>query len=454
MPINLNKLDISLDQFNMAAKGQYNIGQLKLGEDGASVVRINNHKFFTSLNHKPIRPEESLALKNAFCNAFRKEGLSEEAVAEIRKKLGLGDTILDTLSAGNIKPLSAGEVREIIDQYAKQLNQSRAPDARIKTSDDFYRGVSKETLDDRKIVRDARNAVSVAEMETKVGGVVNQLVDLLLTEESASNFSISSKAIALEILKDLRPSSALSKPDSAIPLTVAPITLKRDRDGMVIARFQMGDGSIFSVGTKMNKQQLVSHLENILQAPEGDTESEETQEEPQAPEAPKGAQVSAPAQPKAPRKKALDPEQMQLIDKIKTTFATVRNPEKMAMNKEAILLLLPKKHKRIEYTQEVLESHARSQLRTQLTDSILDKLVPMLRKARGMDPRNTELSHQVRAFISGDESIDPDELIGKITDALTTEPVDFKAQIVQGGDPAEDDFDKPLNINAILGNNE
>lgn len=453
MPINLNKLDISLDQFNAAAKGQYNIGQLKLGADGASVVRINNHKIFTLLNHKPIRPEESLALKNAFCNALRKEGLAEETVAEIRHKLGLGETILDTLSAGDIKPLSAGEVREIIDEYAGQLNQSRAPEAKIKTSADFYKGVSQKTLDDRKTVRDARNAVSAAEMETKVGGAVNQLVDLLLTEDSAGGFSLTSKAIALEILKDLRPSSALSKPDSSIPLTVAPITLKRDRDGMVIARFQMGDGSIFSVGTKMNKQQLVSHLENILQAPEGDTEPEETQEEPQAPEAPKGSQVSGPAQPKAPKKKALDPEQMQLIDKIKTTFATVKNPEKMAMAKEAILLHLPKKHRKIEYSQADLESHARSELRTQLTDSILNKLVPMLRDARGMDPRNTELAHQVRAVIAGDETIDSDELIGKITDALTTEPVDFKAQIGQGGDPAEDDINQTLNINAILGNN-
>ena len=291
-------------------------------------------------------------------------------------------------------------------------------------------------------------------METTVGGTVNQKLDLLEGPGGDTALPLGTKAIALEILKDLRPSSALSKPDSSIPLTVAPITLKRDREGMVIARFEMGDGSIFSVGTKMNKQQLIDHLENILQAPESETEPEETQEEPQLPEAPKGSQVSAPAQPKPPRKKALDPEQMQLIDKIKTTFATVKNPEKMAMNKEAILLLLPKKHKRIEYSQEVLESHARSQLRTQLTDSILNKLVPMLREARGMDPRNTELAHQVRAFISGDESIDPDELIGKITDALTTEPVDFKAQIVQGGDPAEDDFDKPLNINAILGNND
>jgi hypothetical protein len=56
MAVNLNMLDINIDQFNEAASGKHNIGQLKLG---------------------------------------------------------IGGSILDTLKAGGIKPLSAAEVREI-----------------------------------------------------------------------------------------------------------------------------------------------------------------------------------------------------------------------------------------------------------------------------------------------------------------------------------------------------
>lgn len=471
MPVNLNNLDISLDQFNMAAKGQYNIGQLKLGEDGASVVRINNHKFFTRFNRNPIRPEESLALKNAFCNALRKEGLPDETVSAIRKKLGLGDTILDTLTAGDIKPLSAAEVREIIDEYAGQLNKSRAPGAKIKTSDDFYRGVSKETLDNRKTVRDARNAVSVAGMETKVGGVVNQLVDLLLSEGSASGFSFSSKAIAMEIIKDLRPADALDKPGGSIALSVAPITLRRNREGMVIARFELGDGSIFSVGTNMNKQQLVEHLQNVLKAPVEETESEEVQEEPKgseskapeapprpkesegpkAPQEPTAPQAPAPEQPKAGAKKTLKPSNARLVNEIKDAFATVKDPVEMARRKAPILRNLPQKKGRYQYTENDLETIANIELRKQMSENILEKLVPALRETRGLDVRNAELCHKVRDVLGG-KTENADKLIDEITDALATKP-DFKARIGKGDQPAEDDFDEPLNINAILGNN-
>ena len=71
MPIvNLDKLKISLDKFNEVADGTYNIGQLKLSDDGKSVYRTNNHKTWKIFNNTKISPEESLAIKQAFCNAF------------------------------------------------------------------------------------------------------------------------------------------------------------------------------------------------------------------------------------------------------------------------------------------------------------------------------------------------------------------------------------------------
>ena len=75
MAVNLSNLNISLDQFNAVSSGKYNIGQLKLGEDGASVYRTNNHKTLTFLNNTKISPEESFALKTAFCKALANEGL-------------------------------------------------------------------------------------------------------------------------------------------------------------------------------------------------------------------------------------------------------------------------------------------------------------------------------------------------------------------------------------------
>ena len=51
MAINLSNLKISLDKFNEAAKGTYNIGHIKLGADCKSVYRTNNHKTWTIFNN-------------------------------------------------------------------------------------------------------------------------------------------------------------------------------------------------------------------------------------------------------------------------------------------------------------------------------------------------------------------------------------------------------------------
>ncbi len=54
MGLDLGNLSISLDRFNEAASGKYNIGQLKLSKDGTSVYRTNNHKTWTIFNNTKI----------------------------------------------------------------------------------------------------------------------------------------------------------------------------------------------------------------------------------------------------------------------------------------------------------------------------------------------------------------------------------------------------------------
>ena len=78
----------------------------------------------------------------------------------------------------------------------------------------------------------------------------------------------------------------------------------------------------------------------------------------------------------------------------------------------------------------------------------MEPLVVALREARGFDPRNTELLQRVRSVIDGYKSIDTDALVDEIIDALNTQPIDFTIQ----DNAVKDDFDKPLNINELLGN--
>lgn len=445
MAVNLNMLNINIDQFNAAASGKHNIGQLKLGGDGASVVRTNNHKHWTIFNNTEIRPEESLAIKNAFCKALDRAGLSEEKVDEIREKLGIGGSLLDTLKAGNIKPLSAAEVREIIDQNAEELNLSRAPDAKLRTSTEIYRGVSQKTLENRKTARDRINADTVSTMETRVGGAVGQMVDLLQAKGKRSDFSAFTKNIAREICKQLHSADPLSKPGQSIDLNTAPIRLKHDKNGTIVAQFTLDDGHVFSVGTQLTRRELYAQMNMVLHG------EEEIRDESEA-----SGQVR-PNGGKAPQKARY----AGLVDDLRNVFATAKNPEEMEWRKLHVLPTLPKggKNGKPKFSDEALEIHARQRVRDDLTDPIVERLVNALRDVRGMDPRNADLVNQVRAVIFGDKNVDADKLVGEIDRILNHAPVKGGNLINNASSKddkliqqIEDDFDAPLNINALLGN--
>jgi hypothetical protein len=435
MPVNLNNLNIGLDQFNAAASGKHNIGQLKLGGDGASVVRTNNHKHWTIFNNTEIRPEESLAIKDAFCNALSREGLSEDKVEEIREKLGIGGGRLESLKAGDIKPLSAAEVREIIDQNAEELNLLRAPDAQLRTSADIYRGVSQKTLEKRKTARDQINADTLATMETRAGGVVGQMVDLLQAKGKRSDFSAFTKNIAREIRSELNSTKTLVSPGQTLDLKHSPITLKHERNGHISAQFTLDNGHTFSVDTNLTRGALYAQMNMVLSG------EEEIREEP---EESGRVQPNAGPKPREARYKGL-------IAELRKVFDTAKNPEEMEYRKLHVLPHLSKggKNGKPKFSDEDLDIHARAQVRDDLTDPIVERLVNALRDVRGMDHRNAELVNQVRAVIYGDKTIDADELVNEIDRVLNREPVKADPILQQ----IEDDFDAPLNINQLLGNN-
>ena len=459
MPVNLNMLNIGLDQFNAVASGKHNIGQLKLGDDGASVVRTNNHKHWTIFNNTEIRPEESLAIKHAFCNALSRAGLSDDKLEEIRYKLGINRSILDTLKEGDIQPLSAAEVREIIDGVAGDLNKSRAPDAQLKTSAQIYRRVSAETLEARKTDRDRINADTVSTMAKRAGGVVGQMVDILHSIGRRPDMPLGTKGIANEVLMALRNPDVLDRPGQTLDLTSASIRLKQEYGGMITARFTLDDGHVFSVSTHMTKAELRAQMNKVLNGEEVQAESEEpSQEEPVKEDPvqvqPDAGKVQANAKKKRGRYEGL-------VNQIRDAFAVVKNPREMAKRELLALSQVPKAppNGKRPYTEDERKFFAHSQVRNNLTDKVVENLVIALRTVRGMDQKNTDLVNQVRSVIGGDTSIDADELVGKIDRILHPKPVreEQKPKPAKPDDiiqEIEDSFDAPLNINALLGNND
>ncbi len=122
-------LNTTLAEFNRLASGNYNAGMLDIQRDAQGrevIVKVNNHRWKTSQNGLIIDPKKTIAIKEAFLNALKRGGVSEEALAEIRERLGLPTELELTTDRGQkmailqarATPLTRAQVRAILDQYA------------------------------------------------------------------------------------------------------------------------------------------------------------------------------------------------------------------------------------------------------------------------------------------------------------------------------------------------
>ena len=122
MAINLANLNISLDQFQKMATGDYNAGEVALKSE-SKLTKINNHVHRLSANTKSISHEEVLAIKNAFMKALSTNGVGMAEINKIRKELGLApdETAPKALAGRSLKPLSRQQIRDIIDYQLEIL---------------------------------------------------------------------------------------------------------------------------------------------------------------------------------------------------------------------------------------------------------------------------------------------------------------------------------------------
>ena len=141
MAINLANLNISLDQFQKMATGDYNAGEVALKSE-SKLTKINNHVHRLSANTKSISHEEVLAIKNAFMKALSANGVDMDEINKIRKELGLApdETAPKALAGRSLKPLSRQQIRDIIDRNANAINATRAERGQkaFKTSAQLY----------------------------------------------------------------------------------------------------------------------------------------------------------------------------------------------------------------------------------------------------------------------------------------------------------------------------
>ena len=447
MPIvHLDGLNISLDKFNEVADGKYNIGQLKLSEDGKSVYRTNNHKTWTIFNSTKISPEESLAIKQAFCNALGNEGLAQDKIDYVKRSLGIFGSKLELLKFGNIKPLSAAEVREIIDMYAGEINAKRMSAAKgteaaklLKTSADIYNGVSKKTMEDRETTRGRINARTLDKIQTGADWSVNRLMDILEYPKNGGTVSEETKGIALEFCLAMQSKpTLLTRGNRSIELEDAFIKLKLEYNDKISADIGLGGGRVFNIDTGLTKSELHAQMRKVAGLPE---EVEEA-----------GA-------------KDVKVSKTKLLEDLGLLFELVNDQDAYYADVNLFAANL-KPRNGLELTETDRMNHAKLKWREKRMDPIVTKLSKALTEARGMDRRNVQLVNDVRQVCYGNKAVDAKKLLDDISDVLFKKPADPKksAHAGRNADPLKnvddaklknqiDDLGENLNINAILNGN-
>ena len=160
MSINLSKLNISLNEFQLLSIGEHNAGEVKLAGE-TKLAKMNHHVGSFFVNNDIISHEEVIAIKQALVKALSQNGVGQEELDRIRKDLGLAtvDVSDRDLRYRSIMPLTRQKIREILDQNAATINSFNAQNGgnvRIRTSNQIY---SPAGMDEAKAAkRDAVNA--------------------------------------------------------------------------------------------------------------------------------------------------------------------------------------------------------------------------------------------------------------------------------------------------------
>ena len=436
MSINLSSINISLDEFNAQAKGNYNIGQMKLSEDGTSIYRANRHKTLTFLNTTKISPEEALAVKDAFCRALSDRGLSQDDLAAVKNKLGIGDDKNYRLKTGQISPLTAAEVREIIDQYATTINATG--ETKLETSADIYKGVSEKTLKKRAEKRADVNYDTVSSMRSAADTTVNKLMDILDDGKSGSSVGLGTRGTAEEIKKQLSNTTTLSYTGARLHLDTCNMDLECNGDGVIVAHIRLEGGNRLTISTETDKEGLLKKVNDLLDRADGrvrmpaveeaDVEKTETQKA---------------AEEKKIAKNAMDAVKDAIRDITDKDYVNSQVDSKLRVATKVQLKPFLRRGVSMDVAKDAYKASVKASVRDDIMKPAIETLSQALTKIRGLNNSNVELVNKLRNVGYG-KSVNVKDLLKEISDALEPRP---RPHVGDGDDGLE-----TLNINKILGN--
>lgn len=251
MSINFSNVNITIQQFQEIASGKYNAGEVKLTSE-TSLGKINNHVGYGGTNNDTISHDEVLAIKDAFVRALSKSGVGVNALAEIRRRIGLAPDPLSpkALVERSIRPLSRQQIRSILDEHRDEINLATGAQT-VRTHAEIYARHGDEAI--ARYER-TRRAVNIAFMQSRNLDGNRRILDLqrviagdihFCTGEDRTRLISSAEMLRAEILR-LAGNGALSEdPNSTITV-------------------RKGDGSTVTLGLGMSKRDFIDKLDDRL----------------------------------------------------------------------------------------------------------------------------------------------------------------------------------------------
>ena len=311
MAINLSNVNITIQQFQAVASGVINAGEVRLTSDH-SIDKVNHHVGWFFSNNTHLSHAEVLAIKDAFVRALSQSGVSADAIAGIRRDLGLAPIGAKdaTLAMRSLKPLSRQEIREILDQHAREINAT-VGQGTIRTDEELHARYTQQQRDEYAQTRRAVNAALAQSRQVVFDRAIGDVQSIIAGDVHFRTPAERDRLIAAaERMKAL----ILERSPNGVPSTEPGATMKfgRQYDGFNVT-FALGGSAA----------EVLKRIDDMLLALRYSAQSKAVDTNPVQPDMPALAPTLSPVEYKKAMREGANGDDAKLTHEMKTMRSEV-----------------------------------------------------------------------------------------------------------------------------------
>ena len=284
MAINLSNINISIRDFQAVSSGVINAGEVRLTSD-RSIDKVNHHVGWFFSNNTSLSHAEVLAIKDAFVRALSQSGVDAGAIDGIRRQLGLAPMGAKdaTLAQRSLKPLSRQEIREILDQHAREINQT-VGEGTIRTRDEILARYTQQQRDNYAQTRNEKNAALATSRQVTFDRGIADAQSIISGDV---NFRTAAERDRLIAVANLMKERILSRAPNGVPSAEPGATMRFTRPG---------DGLKVTFALGGSDAEVLRRLDDLLLALRCSAQSKAVDANPVRPDQPALAPTLTPAE--------------------------------------------------------------------------------------------------------------------------------------------------------------